>query len=70
MSSSDRPSNVEYESETELIQDYQKTMSNPANLTYGTQYLFDQIIDDIILQIVFRAHFESKHPVSMILCKI
>lgn len=64
MSSSERLNNVEYESESELIQDYQKTMSNPANVNFATQYLYDQLVDDVILQIVFRAHFESKHPVS------
>ncbi|KAL7012850.1 hypothetical protein ACKWTF_015077 [Chironomus riparius] len=62
MSSSERTNNVEYESETELVQDYQKTMSNPANVSYATQYLYDQLVDDVILQIVFRSHFESKHP--------
>lgn len=64
MSTADRPASVEYDSETELVQDYQKVMSNPVNVNFATQYLFDQLVDDVILQIVFRAHFESKHPVS------
>lgn len=67
MASSDRPQNVEYESESELIQDFQKTISNPTNLNFATQYLYDQLVDEAILQIIFRAHFESKHPVSKLL---
>jgi hypothetical protein len=56
---------VEYESESELIQDYKKAIQNPATLNFAQNYLFDQLVEDAILTVVFRAHFESKHPVSI-----
>jgi hypothetical protein len=68
MASSERPPpNAEYETESDLIQDFQKTISNPASLNFATQYLFDQLVDETILQVIFRAHFESKHPVGNLL---
>lgn len=55
----------EYEEE-HLIQEYEKTiLNNPNNLKFAVEYLFDSLIEDVVMTLCFKSHFESKHPVSI-----
>lgn len=64
MSSSERQK-FEYDSLEELKDDYKKLMSNQNNLNIATEYLYESLVDEAILGIVFQMHFESKFPVSL-----
>jgi hypothetical protein len=57
----DRQRLEEFEEET-LAQDYEKLITNPSNLNFAVQYLYDSLVEDTIMTMCFRAHFESKHP--------
>lgn len=59
-SQEDRQRLEEYEEET-LKQDYEKLITNPSNLNFAIQYLYDSLVEDTIMTMCFRAHFESKH---------
>lgn len=59
----ERQRHEEYEEE-HLIQEYEKAISNPATLNFACHYLYDSLVEDAIMTMCFRAHFESKHPVS------
>lgn len=59
----ERQRHEEYEEE-HLIQEYEKTISNPATLKFAVEYLYDSLLEDAIMTMCFKAHFESKHPVS------
>lgn len=59
----DRQRLEEYEEE-HLIQEYEKIISNPSTLKFAVDYLYDSLLEDAIMTMCFRAHFESKHPVS------
>lgn len=65
MSSSDRPK-VEYDSESELVEDYKKiVIGNPSNLNLATEYLFESLVDEAVMGYAFQMHFEAKLPVSL-----
>lgn len=65
MASSDRPK-FEYESVEELTEDYKKlVISNPNNFNVATEYMFDSLLEEAAMGIVFQMHFESKYPVSL-----
>jgi hypothetical protein len=65
MSSSDRPK-VEYDSESELVEDYKlHVTSSSANLQIATEYLYDSLVSEAVMGIAFQMHFESKFPVSL-----
>lgn len=64
MSSSERQK-FEYESESELIEDYKKlVLSNPNNVNFAAEYLYESLVEESVMGIAFQMHFESKYPVS------
>lgn len=65
MTSSERQK-FEYESESELAEDYKKlVLSSPTNLSIATDHLYESILEEAVMGIAFHMHFQSKHPVSM-----
>lgn len=65
MSSFDRQK-LEYDSESELVEDYKKIIiANPNNLNLATEYLFESLVEEAIMGVVFQMHFESKYPVRI-----
>lgn len=65
MTSSERQK-FEYESESELAEDYKKlVLASPSNLTVATDHLYDSIVEEAVMGIAFHMHFQSKHPVSI-----
>lgn len=65
MSSSDRPK-FEYESESELVEDYKKLiLSSQTNLNIATEYIYDSLVEDAVMGVAFQMHFENKFPVSL-----
>lgn len=58
-------SNVEYDSESELMDDYKiHVMSSTQNLNTATEYLFESLCNEAIMGFAFQTHFESKFPVN------
>lgn len=56
----------EYESETELIEDYKKlVLTKPNNLNIATEYLYESLVEEAVMGVAFQMHFESKYPVSL-----
>jgi hypothetical protein len=69
MSSSDRPK-VEYDSESELVEDYQRHVtSSSANLQVAVDYLYDSLVSEAVMGFAFQMHFESKFPVRIFIDK-
>lgn len=65
MSSSDRPK-VEYDSESELVEDYKKYVTNNTNnLQLATEYLYDSLVNEAVMGFAFQMHFEAKFPVRL-----
>ncbi|CRL05980.1 CLUMA_CG019015, isoform A [Clunio marinus] len=52
----------EYESESDLIQDFKKTFANPSNLDPAAEHLFESMFQEAVEGVAFQMHFESKHP--------
>lgn len=66
MTSSDRGGKVEYDSESELVEDFKQiVMSNPANLNIAIEHLFESLVDEAVMGYAFQMHFEAKFPVSL-----
>lgn len=66
MSSSERQK-FEYESESELVEDYKKiVLSSPSNVNFAAEYLYESLVEESVMGIAFQMHFESKFPVSLI----
>lgn len=53
----------EYDEER-LIQEYEKVISNPSTLKIAIDHVYETLIEDLIMSLCLKAHFESKHPVS------
>lgn len=65
MSSSERQK-FEYESESELYEEYKKiVLSNPNNVNFAADYLYESLVEEAVMGIAFQMHFESKFPVSL-----
>lgn len=55
----------EYDSESDLVDDYKKlVLSNPTNLNTATEYLFDTLVEEVVMGVAFQMHFENKLAVS------
>lgn len=65
MSSSERQK-FEYDSESELVEDYKKlVLSDPNSLNVAAQYMYDSLVEEAMYGVAFQMHFESKYPVSL-----
>ncbi|XP_031616421.1 SAGA-associated factor 11 homolog [Contarinia nasturtii] len=53
-------SQIEYASETELLADFKKHMCDPANLERATNYLYNSLVDETIMGVVFELHYLHK----------
>lgn len=57
--------NVEYDSESELTEDYKKfVISSTQNLSIATEYLFESLVNEAVMGYAFQTHFEAKFPVN------
>lgn len=65
MSSTER-AKFEYENESELIEDYKRTINNQVNLDLAVEYLYETLVEETIMGVAFQCHYESKYPVSLI----
>lgn len=50
----------EYASETELINEFKSYMRDPKNVESGSDYLYNSLIDEMILGVAFEIHHETK----------
>ena len=51
---------IEYNSETELLNEFYKCMRDPSNLETATNYLYNSLLDETILGIAFELHHSMK----------
>lgn len=58
--SDDQVSEFEYTSEAELLTEYRNYMSDPENLESATTYLYDSILEEMIMGVVFELHYLHK----------
>ena len=48
------------ECEVKLNEEYQQLIKNDKQLCFASEYIFSELIDDLILSYVFEAHFALK----------
>lgn len=48
------------ECEVKLNEEYQLLIKNEKQLNFASEYVFSELIDDLILNYVFEAHFALK----------
>lgn len=53
-------SEFEYASEAELMREYANYMNDPENLESATNYLYDSILEEMIMGVVFEIHYLNK----------
>lgn len=53
-------SQIEYSSETELLAEFKRYMCDPANLERATNYLYNSLVDETIMGVVFELHYLHK----------
>lgn len=53
-------SQVEYTSETELLAEFKRYMCDPTNLERATNYLYNSLVDETIMGVVFELHYLHK----------
>lgn len=58
--SPNKPISIEYNSEEELIAEFQKCMRDPKQKEAAIEYLYESILDETILGVVFEVHFALK----------
>lgn len=46
--------------EQKLSEDFQELVRNANSLNFAADYVFSELIDDIILNIIFENHYELK----------
>lgn len=51
---------IEYSSEAELLAQFKQYTSDPANIERGANYLFNALLDETILGVVFELHYLHK----------
>ncbi|CAD7077291.1 unnamed protein product [Hermetia illucens] len=56
--------NFEYASESELLAEYNKYMRDPNNVEVAANYLFQSLLDETILGVVFEVHQTIKTGMS------
>lgn len=54
------PISIEYNSEEELIAEFRKCMRDPEQKEAAIQYLYESVLDETILGVVFEVHFALK----------
>lgn len=50
----------EYNNETELLAEFKRYMCNPDNLERATNYLYNSLVDETIMGVVFELHYLHK----------
>lgn len=50
----------EYSSETELLAEFKRYMCDPANVERATNYLYNSLVDETIMGVVFELHYLHK----------
>lgn len=55
---------IEYDNEEELLTEFREYMKDPNNVEDAAQYLFDSLVDETILGIVFEVHHAFKTGTS------
>lgn len=53
-------SHVEYGSEEELLADFKRYMCDPANVERAINYLYNSLVDETIMGVVFELHYLHK----------
>lgn len=53
-------SRIEYGSETELLADFKRYMNEPSNLERATNYLYNSLVDETIMGVIFELHYLHK----------
>lgn len=51
---------VEYKSETELLAEFKRYMCDPTNVERATNYLYNSLVDETIMGVVFELHYLHK----------
>lgn len=52
--------NFEYGSETELLADFKRYMCDPTNVERATNYLYNSLVEETIMGVVFELHYLHK----------
>lgn len=53
-------SQVEYTSETELLAEFKRYVCDPTNVERATNYLYNSLVDETIMGVVFELHYLNK----------
>lgn len=53
-------SQVEYTSEAELLAEFKRYMCDPLNVERATQYLYNSLVEETIMGVVFELHYLHK----------
>lgn len=53
-------SQVEYSSEAELLADFKRYMCDPSNVERATNYLYNSLVEETIMGVVFELHYLHK----------
>lgn len=54
------PAHVEYSSEAELLAAFKQYMCDPLNIERATTYLYNSLVDECIMGVVFELHYLHK----------
>lgn len=54
------PSQIEYASEGELLAEFKKYMCDPLNVERATNYLYNSLVEETIMGVVFELHYLHK----------
>lgn len=53
-------SQIEYANETELLTEFKRCMRDPINVERATNYLYNSLVDETIMGVVFELHYLHK----------
>lgn len=53
-------SQIEYASETDLLAEFKRYMCDSTNLERATNYLYNSLVDETIMGVVFELHYLHK----------
>lgn len=54
------PSQIEYTNEEEILAEFKQYMCDPINVERGTNYLYNALVDETIMGVVFELHYLHK----------
>lgn len=60
MNESSSSHQVEFTSETELLAEFKRYMCDPTNVERATNYLYNSLVDETIMGVVFELHYLHK----------